>query len=235
MTTTSEIVVDAAAAESDSAGLAQHPAIEVGVECERGGSDGGADEANGRNQRWRRRRPRGPLGADGDAPARRRLRAAVTTVVRWIGAAVLIAALVAAGYEGWLLAQQHQNNIATAQAVDAANKYAVALTSTAPDRIDQDIAEVLDGATGDFKDTYIKASSRLRKALIEQRVVTRGTVIESAVKGASKNRVEALLLVRESVSNSTSPDAHTELTAVAITMENVNGRWLASRVAVLPE
>jgi Mce-associated membrane protein len=166
--------------------------------------------------------------ADSD---KRRSHRWIRASIRWAAGAVFIAFVAAAGYEGWLLFQQHQNDLAGSQA--AARKYAVTLTTTDPNAIDQNFTDILSGATGDFKDTYTKASSRLRKMLIDNKVATQGTVIDSAVKSATTNKVEILLFVRQSVTNSASPDPRTEITAVTMTMEKVGGRWLASKV-ILP-
>jgi Mce-associated membrane protein len=168
--------------------------------------------------------------ADND---KRRKHGWIRTTIRWTAAAVYVAFIAAAGYEGWLLFQQHQNDLAGGQALAAARKYAVTLTTTDPNAIDQNFTDILDGATGDFKDTYTKASSRLRKMLIDNKVATQGTVIDSAVKSATTNKVEILLFVRQSVTNSASPDPRTEITAVTMTLEKVGGRWLASKV-ILP-
>lgn len=153
--------------------------------------------------------------------------------MRWAAAITFVAVLVGAGYEGWLLLQQHRKDVVAAQALDAAQKYVVTLTTTDPNAIDQNFTDILGGATGEFRDTYTKASSRLRKMLIDNKVATQGTVIDSAVKSATTNKVVVLLFVKQSVTNSTSPDPRTDLTAVTMTMEKVNGRWLASKV-VLP-
>lgn len=157
----------------------------------------------------------------------------IRSAIRWAAAVVLVAALAGAGYEGWLLFQQHQRGVAARQALDAARNFAVTLTSTDPNAIDQNVTDVLDGATGDFKDRYTKASSQLRKLLIDNKVTTHGSVVESAVKSASTNKVEVLLVIKQSVSNSATPDPRSDVTAVTMTMEMVNGRWLASNV-VLP-
>jgi Mce-associated membrane protein len=168
--------------------------------------------------------------ADND---KRRKHGWIRTTIRWAAGAVFIAFVAAAGYEGWLLFQQHQNDLAGGQALAAARKYAVTLTTTDPNAIDQNLTDILSGATGDFKDTYTKASSRLRKMLIDNKVATQGTVIDSAVKSATTNKVEILLFVRQSVTNSASPEPRTDITAVTMTMEKVGDRWLASKV-ILP-
>lgn len=156
---------------------------------------------------------------------------------RWTGstirrtvAGLLVAVTAVAGYEGWLLFQQHRNNAAAAQALEAAQRYAVTLTSTDPGTVDQNIADIIDGATGDFKDRYTKASARLRKMLIDNKVTTHGRVVDSAVKSATTNTVEVLLFVTQSVSSSVVSEPHSDVNAVAITMVKINGRWLAGKV-----
>jgi Mce-associated membrane protein len=69
--------------------------------------------------------------------------------------------------------------------------------------------------------------------LIDNKVATQGTVVDAAIKSASKNNVVVLLFVEQSVTNADAPDPRTDLTAVTITMEKVGDRWLASEV-VLP-
>jgi Mce-associated membrane protein len=181
-------------------------------------------------RRWTRRAKAAPDDEDGPPAVPRRW---IRLAIRCASAVAVIAVLAGAGYEGWLLIQQHQKDIAAQQALDAAKNYAVTLTTTDPQAIDQNFTDILNGATGNFKDTYAKASSRLRKALIDNKVATQGTVVDAAIKSASKNNVVVLLFVEQSVTNADAPDPRTDLTAVTITMEKVGDRWLASEV-VLP-
>lgn len=124
---------------------------------------------------------------------------------RWIAVAVLALGLIGATYEGWLLFAHHQRTAAAAQALEAAEKYTLVLTSVDPAAIDKNFAEILDGATGEFKDVYSASSEQLRQLLIDNKASAHGTVIDSAVKSATKNKVEVLLFVDQSVSNKTAP------------------------------
>jgi Mce-associated membrane protein len=192
-------------------------------------AEGDTDKSS-KTGRWR---PAAKAARDHLANIVRGRRRWIRSAIRWTAVLVFVAVSTGAGYEGWLLFQQHEQDVAAQRALDAARKYAVTLTSTDPNAIDQNFTEVLNGATDDFKDKYAKAGSRLRKLLIDNKVATHGSVVDSAVKSATKNEVEVLLFVRQSVSNSTSPDPHTDLTAVRVTMKKVGDRWLASKV-VLP-
>ncbi|WP_046322159.1 hypothetical protein [Mycobacterium sp. UM_Kg1] len=149
---------------------------------------------------------------------------------RWIAVAVLALGVIGAAYEGWLLYAHHQRNVAAAQALETAEKYTLALTSVDPTAIDKNFAEILDGATGEFKDLYTTSSEQLRQLLIDNKATAHGIVIESAVKSATKNKVEVLLFVDQAVSNKASPQVQIDRSRIVITMEKVNGRWLAAKV-----
>jgi Mce-associated membrane protein len=149
---------------------------------------------------------------------------------RWIGLLLLSATLIAAGCEGWLLLQNHRTSVAATQALDAAQAFTRGLTTIDPNRIDQNFTDVTNGATGEFKNMYTAASAQLRRALIESHASAQGTVIDAAVKSATTDKVEVLLFVDQSVRNSASPAPQLDRSRVTITMQHVDGRWLASKV-----
>jgi Mce-associated membrane protein len=166
--------------------------------------------------------------AGGRGAAARRRRA---TRFRWLAATALVAALVgAAGYVGWQRLHQHQTEVAAAQALDAARKYAVTLTTIDSTAIDQTIADILDGSTGEFKDLYNKSGSQLRQLLIDNQAAARGRVVEAVVKSASTDKVEVVLFIDQSVTNQALPEPRIERSRIRMVMENVDDRWLVSRV-----
>ncbi|WP_370484489.1 Mce protein [Mycobacterium sp. pUA109] len=185
--------------------------------------DESAAEKSGKPTRWWKRKSRAGSGSGDDSGRRNSLR-------RWLAAAVLVLVLAGAGYEGWLLYQQHQKDVAAAQALEAAQKFTLALTTIDPNAIDKNFAEVLDGATGEFKDMYTQSSEQLRQLLIENKAVAHGTVIEAAVKSATKNKVVVMLFIDQSVSNAAAPQPQLDRSRITMTMEKVNGRWLASKL-----
>lgn len=163
-----------------------------------------------------------------EAGARRRV-----TPKRWLAAVVLVVALTAASYGGWLLYQRHQRDVAAAQALAAAEKYAVALTSIDSHNIDKNVADILDGSTGEFNDKYAKSSGQHRQLVVNGRVTARGKVVESAIKSATTNKVQVLLMVDQSVSNLATPEPQLDRSRIKMTMEKVGGRWLVSKVELL--
>ncbi|MGV9747936.1 hypothetical protein ACWDTG_23950 [Rhodococcus zopfii] len=114
-----------------------------------------------------------------------------------------------------------------------ARQYAVVLTSVSSDDLDANFDAVLDGATGQFKDMYAQSSEQLRQLLVDNKATAEGVVIETGVKSATTTKVEVLLFVDQTVTNTVSPEPRLDRSRVVMTMELVDGRGLASDV-VLP-
>lgn len=160
------------------------------------------------------------------APARRRRDL-------WPNAAIAATYLAVFGLViglGWQLWQQHRISGAQAAGRHAAVDYAQVLTSIDSNKVDDDFATVLNGATGEFKDTYTKASVQLRQLLIDNKATAQGTVVESAVQSSSTDKVVVLLMVNQTITNTTRPDPRVDRTRMKMTMQKVDGRWLASKV-----
>ncbi|MEN4450109.1 hypothetical protein [Mycobacterium sp. SM3041] len=161
-----------------------------------------------------------------------RSRRIARTALLGIAAVFVCTAVGLATFFGWQLKQQHDIAAAAAAATNAAKSYATALTSIDNTKIDQNFAQVLDGATGQFKDMYSQSAAQLRQLLIDNKAVSHGTIVDAAVKTAAKDKVEVLIFVDQSISNSTNPQPRIDRSRIAITMEHLDGRWLASQVDV---
>ena len=116
------------------------------------------------------------------------------------------------------------------QAQQAAVAYAQILTSIDSNKVDENFDQVLDGATGEFKDMYSQSSVQLRQLLIDNKATAHGVVVESAIQSESKDKVVVLLFVDQSVSNTQAPDPRIDRSRIKMTMEYVDGRWRASKV-----
>jgi Mce-associated membrane protein len=151
-------------------------------------------------------------------------------ITRVLAALVIIGVLAGGGYAGWLLYQQRQLDTASQDARQAAEAYAVVLTSIDTNAIDQNFTDVLDGSTGEFKDMYSKSSTQLRQLLLDNKAAAQGTVLESAVQSVTPDKVVVLLFVDQSITNSSVPDPRMDRSRIKMTMEKVDGRWLAGKV-----
>ena len=66
--------------------------------------------------------------------------------------------------------------------------------------------------------------------LIDHRATAKGTVVGSAIQSQSRDRVVVLVLVDQVITNTTKPDPRVDRPRMKLTMDHVDGRWLASRV-----
>ncbi|MGY2029071.1 hypothetical protein ACW9HR_10785 [Nocardia gipuzkoensis] len=147
-----------------------------------------------------------------------------------VGAVVAVAAIVAAAVLGWQLKKERDVDAAAEAGLAAARSYAVTLTSVDSGSLDRDFAAVLDGSTGEFHDMYTRSSGQLRQLLLDNKATGKGTVLDAAVKSATETKVEVLLFIDQTVTNTASADPRVDRSRVLMTMELVDGRWLASRV-----
>ena len=156
---------------------------------------------------------------------------------RRLGSLRVIAAIVAfvglltgTGVLGWQVWQSRQIDHAGQEAQRTAVSYAQVLTSIDSNNVDQNFKEVLDGATGEFKDMYSQSSVELRQLLIENKATAHGVVIDSAVQSVSKDRAVVLLFVDQAVANTKLPDPRIDRSRMKMTLEKADGRWRASKV-----
>lgn len=152
---------------------------------------------------------------------------------RGILPALLIAALAGSGFLGWHQWQDHQLKVAGEQAQQAAIDYAQVLTSIDSNKVDDNFKQVLDGATGEFKDMYTQSSVKLRQLLIDNKATAHGVVVDSAIQSESTDRVVVLLFIDQTVTNSAAPDPRVDRSRIKMTMEKVDGRRRASKVQLL--
>jgi Mce-associated membrane protein len=143
---------------------------------------------------------------------------------------IFVAALGSSGYFGWQYKQQQDIDSASRAALSSAQRFAVTLTSIDTNGVDQNFTQVVDGSTGEFKDIYSQSASQLRQVLIDNKAMSKGTIIDSAVKSGSKTKVDVVLFVDQWITNVASPKPRLDRSRVAMTMELIDGRWLASKV-----
>lgn len=141
----------------------------------------------------------------------------------------LIAALAVLGYGGWRFYEHYQVEVGAEQALAAAQKYVMTLTnfdSINPDPADEkDMDYLLDGATGEYKDMYAKSQASLLKLQVDKKATGRGTIVDSAIKSASRNEVVVVLLADQAVTNTDNPDPMLDRSRLRVTMDKVDGQW----------
>lgn len=151
-------------------------------------------------------------------------------LVKSIGAVAIITLLTSTAILGWLSKLQRDNATAATEGLAAAQRFIGILTNVDAAELDENFKAAADGSTGEFKDKYAQSSTQLRQLLVENKAAAHGMVVESAVKSASPDRVEVLLFVDQSVSNAAVPEPKLDRSRIRVTMDKVEGRWLASKL-----
>ncbi len=205
------------ATEDGEADAADAEATQVHADTDAADEEGGDDE---------------PLLAKREAPTRRK-RPWRQYLRRGALPVLLVASLAVSGFLGWRQWQEHQIHQAGQQALQAALKYAQVLTSIDANNVDQNFHDVLDGATGEFKDMYTQSSVQLRQLLIDNKATAHGVVVDSAIQSESTDKVVVLVFIDQTITNTAVPDPRIDRSRIKMTMEKVDGRWRASKVQLL--
>jgi len=149
---------------------------------------------------------------------------------RWLAVATLVACV---GCGGWLAVQHYQSHLAGEQALASAEAYVLRLTNIDADDIDRNFADIADGSTGEFNGMHARSGAKLRQLLIDNKATARGYVAEAVVKSAEKNHAVVVLLVNQSVRNADNPEPVIDRSRIRMSMDKVDGRWLASKVELV--
>lgn len=166
-----------------------------------------------------------------EAPARREFTFSWPVLA---GAAALLVVLLAATVVfGWMLLAKSGEESARESALATATSYAVTVTSYDYQDIDTNVADVLDGATGDFRDQYAGASEQLQKLITKAKATATGEVVHAGVKSASDDRAEVLLFVDQTVTNAGAKKPQVDRSRMLLRMEKHDDRWLVSKLQML--
>ena len=142
--------------------------------------------------------------------------------------AVALVLALAAGFLRWKdTAARGDDNLRTTT-VQIAKGATVRLLSYRPDTVERDLTTARDLLTGDFRNSYTSLTSDVVIPGAKQKQITAiATVPAAASVSASQKHAVVLVFVDQSVTvgaNAPSDSA----SAVRVSLDNVNGRWLIS-------
>jgi Mce-associated membrane protein len=146
----------------------------------------------------------------------------------YASAAALLLLLAGAVLLGLQLRSAAQDDAARNAALSAARQSALNLTSIDQEDFEQDVAAVLDGATGEFRSDFAARADDLERLLAENEVVAEGQVLESALVRSDRTTATALVVVDSTVRNTATPEGRVNSYRMKLELERVGGRWLTS-------
>ncbi|HEY2205984.1 MAG TPA: hypothetical protein VGH99_16040 [Pseudonocardia sp.] len=148
-------------------------------------------------------------------------------------AALLVLAVAAAVTFGVLLTRRTGADDSAQQALATAKAYAVTVTSYDYQNLDRNFADVLDGATGEFKDQYSGASQSLRQLISQAKATAKGSVLAAGIQSASPDEVQVLVFVDQGITNAATPQPRLDRNRVLMTLTPHDGRWLVRKLELM--
>jgi Mce-associated membrane protein len=139
----------------------------------------------------------------------------------------LVAALIVAEVN---LAHANAVDRARTAAMAAAESFAVDISSYDYRHLDQDFKRVTDRATGKLKSDFTTASRSLAPLLVRVKGTATGTVVAAGVADATPDRATVVVLLDQTVSNSTAPAPRLDRSRLVMTVTHGSGGWLVDSV-----
>ncbi|MFI1937184.1 hypothetical protein [Streptomyces purpureus] len=177
------------------------------------------------------RRTHGMTGAP-FASAIRRLREAARRG-RALSATLAGVTLLVTALSGWLALQVYEQRTEEQRRQDilaAARQSALNFTSLDYRHYDRDSANVLKGATGDFKDQFAAQTAELTKLVAANKSVSQGQVLEAGITRADDRSARVLVVADSKVTNTAAPQGQARTYRLQLDLVHEGGRWLTSDV-----
>ncbi len=146
-----------------------------------------------------------------------------------LGAAALLT-VAASGYFGVRLFQQHQAERRDQDILAAARQLALNFTSLDYRHYDQDSKNVLNLATGDFRQQFASQTSNLTQLVTSNKSVSEGQVLDAGIARADAKSASVLVAVDSKVTNVSAPQGQARNYRLQVDLVLQGGRWLTSNV-----
>ncbi|MBT2417396.1 hypothetical protein J7F01_20805 [Streptomyces sp. ISL-22] len=112
----------------------------------------------------------------------------------------------------------------------AARQSALNFTSLDYRHYDRDSANVLAGATGDFKKQFAAQMGQLTDLVAENKSVSEGQVLEAGIVRSDEDSARVLVVADSKVTNTAVPQGEARTYRLQLDLVHKDGRWLTSDV-----
>ncbi len=112
----------------------------------------------------------------------------------------------------------------------AARQSALNFTSLDYRHYDRDSANVLSGATGDFKKQFTAQTEQLTQLVAQNKSVSEGQVLEAGIVRADEDSARVLVVADSKVTNTAVPQGEARTYRLQLDLVKRDGRWLTSDV-----
>ncbi|CAM5522673.1 hypothetical protein [Streptomyces purpurascens] len=112
----------------------------------------------------------------------------------------------------------------------AARQSALNFTSLDYRHYDRDSANVLAGATGDFKKQFTAQTEQLTQLVAQNKSVSQGQVLEAGIVRSDEDSARVLVVADSKVTNTAAPEGEARTYRLQLDLVHKDGRWLTSDV-----
>ncbi|NUP16787.1 MAG: hypothetical protein HOZ81_11915 [Streptomyces sp.] len=152
---------------------------------------------------------------------------------RTLTAALLAATTVSTALTIYLslgLLDQHETDRRRQDILSAARQSALNFTSLDYRHYDRDSANVLAGATGDFKKQFAAQTRQLTQLVATNKSVSEGQVLEAGIARSDGDSARVLVVADSKVTNTAVPKGEARTYRLQLDLVHRDGRWLTSDV-----
>ncbi|MDC0768301.1 hypothetical protein [Streptomyces sp. HD] len=152
---------------------------------------------------------------------------------RRLTAALVTATALTTALTIWLslgLYAQHETDRRHQDILSAARQSALNFTSLDYRHYDRDSANVLAGATGDFKKQFAAQTQQLTRLVATNRSVSEGQVLEAGIVRSDEDSARVLVVADSKVTNTAAPKGEARNYRLQLDLVHRDGRWLTSDV-----
>jgi len=115
-------------------------------------------------------------------------------------------------------------------ALAAARQTAVNFVSVSASSVDRDLQRIVAGATGEFKDEFVRGQAQVRAAIVENKVESAGTVLRAGLVSGDRRSAVVLVAVDATVKNVKAPEGRPSHYRIQVDVTRDGGAWLVSRL-----
>ncbi|MGW7261438.1 hypothetical protein [Streptomyces sp. NPDC054834] len=152
---------------------------------------------------------------------------------RAVPVGLALATLLTTALTVWLglrLDQQHETAQRRQDVLAAARQSALNFTSLDYRHYARDSANVLKGATGDFKKQFTAQTAQLTRLVAENRSVSQGQVLDAGIIRSDTRSARVLVVADSKVTNTAAPKGQARTYRLQLDLVQRGGRWLTSDV-----
>lgn len=152
---------------------------------------------------------------------------------RVVAAGLVVATVLTTAAAIWLglaLAGQREAEQRRQDVLAAARRSALNFTSLDYRHYGRDSANVLEGATGDFKKQFTAQTRQLTELVAENRSVSKGQVLEAGIVRSDEHSARVLVVADSEVTNTAAPQGQSRTYRLQLDLVRRGDRWLTSGV-----